>query len=133
MSGIIDAIERLHDLRHLEPASKEQIHEAEKRIGIKFDAEYKEYLVNYGAISSRELEMTGISTSKRMNVADVTLVERESNYNIPDDTYVVENIGIDGAMMLQSKDGEVFIIQPGTKPQKKYSSLSEFINDVIED
>ena len=89
--------------------------------------------MNYGAISSREIEMTGISTSKRLNVADVTLVERESNYNIPDDMYVVENIGIDGAMMLQSKDGEVFIIQPGTKPQKKYSSLSEFINDVIED
>ena len=41
--------------------------------------------------------------------------------------YVVENLGIDGILILQNERGEVFEISPNTKPKKIYNSLADYL------
>lgn len=132
MSRIIDAINKLNDVAGLVPATKAEIINAERELGLHFDDEYKEVLENFGAVMSDNIELIGISSSKRLDVVNVTKREKQLNLEISDNMYVIENIGVDGALMLQSVDGEIFITKPGLKPIKKFDSLSSFVESLIE-
>ena len=120
-------IEGLKNMRSLGRASEVQILQAENLIGIKFADEFKEYIKEYGAVSAYGLELLGVSKSKRLDAASVTLEERELNENFPNDMYVVENLGIDGVLILQNERGEVFEISPNAKPKKIYNSLADYL------
>ncbi|WP_462111448.1 SMI1/KNR4 family protein [Campylobacter concisus] len=124
---IIETIKGLKNMRSLGRASEAQILQAENLIGIKFADEFKEYIKEYGAVSAYGLELLGVSKSKRLDAASVTLEERELNENFPNDMYVVENLGIDGVLILQNERGEVFEISPNAKPKKIYNSLADYL------
>lgn len=124
---IIETIKGLKNMRSLGRASEVQILQAENLIGIKFADEFKEYIKEYGAVSAYGLELLGVSKSKRLDAASVTLEERELNENFPNDMYVVENLGIDGVLILQNERGEVFEISPNAKPKKIYNSLADYL------
>ena len=123
--NILEIIKSLKDVRSLGGANETQILEAESLIGLEFSDEFKEYVKEYGAVSAYGLELLGVSRSKRLDAASVTLEERELNENFPSDMYVVENLGIDGILILQNKKGEVFEISTNTKPKKIYNSLAD--------
>lgn len=125
--NIIEVIRNLNNLFHLTPASEDQIYSAEKELQLSFSEEYKAYLKEYGVISAKGIELTGITESKRLNVVDVTKQERELNSNLPYNMYVIENIAIDGIIILQSENGEIYSSTPGTEPRKLYNSLCEYI------
>lgn len=125
--NILEIVKNLKDLRSLGGANETQILEAESLVGIKFANEFKEYAKEYGAISAYGLELCGVCNSKRLDAARVTLEERELNKNLPNDMYVVENLGIDGILILQNERGEVFEISPNAKPKKISDSLAEYI------
>lgn len=124
---IIETIKGLKNMRSLGRASEAQILQAENLIGIKFADEFKEYAKEYGAISAYGLELCGVCNSKRLDAASFTLEERELNKNFPNDMYVIENLGIDGILILQNERGEVFEISPNTKPKKIYNSLADYL------
>ena len=124
---IEDIIEALKNLRHLDPATEDDVVRAEKRLGVQFADEYRAYVKKYGAISAKGVELTGVTTARRLNVADVTLSERERNSMFPEDMYVVENIAIDGILMLQNMAGEIFELIPHSEPVKKYDDLSGYL------
>ena len=69
---IVDIINKLPSLRHLAPATDEEIKISEAELGIKFASDYKEYLRNFGCISASCLELTGFCGSQRFNVVDIT-------------------------------------------------------------
>ena len=125
--NILEIIKSLKDVRSLGGANEAQILEAESLVGIKFANEFKEYAKEYGAISAYGLELCGVCNSKRLDAASVTLEERELNKNFPNDMYVVENLGIDGILILQNEKGEVFEISPNAKPKKIYNSLADYL------
>ncbi|WP_103641436.1 SMI1/KNR4 family protein [Campylobacter concisus] len=125
--NILEIIKSLKDVRSLGGANETQILEAESLIGLEFSDEFKEYVKEYGAVSAYGLELLGVSRSKRLDAASVTLEERELNENFPSDMYVVENLGIDGILILQNKKGEVFEISTNTKPKKIYNSLADYL------
>jgi hypothetical protein len=125
--NILEIIKSLKDVRSLGGANEAQILEAESLVGIKFANEFKEYAKEYGAISAYGLELCGVCNSKRLDAASVTLEERELNENFPNDMYVVENLGIDGILILQNEKGEVFEIFTNTKPKKIYNSLVDYL------
>ena len=125
--NILEIVKNLKDLRSLGGANETQILEAESLVGIKFADEFKEYAKEYGAISAYGLELCGVCHSKRLDAASVTLEDRELNKNFPNDMYVVENLGIDGILILQNERGEVFEISPNTKPKKIYNSLADYL------
>ena len=80
MNSIENVIDALQNLRYLAPASDMEILEAEKRLGIAFADEYKDYVKKYGVISAKGIELTGVTSTPRLNVADVTMAEKELNW-----------------------------------------------------
>lgn len=123
---INNIIERLDNLIYLKPATFEQINNAEKELGLQFSDEYKQYLSKYGVISANGIELTGIIQSARLNVVEVTKNERNLRV-IPSDMYVVENIGIEGIVLLQNNLGEIYELSENNSIKKIYNSLFEYI------
>lgn len=123
---INNIIERLDNLVYLKPATLEQINNAEKELGLQFSDEYKQYLSKYGVISAYGIELTGIIESPRLNVVEVTKNERDLRV-IPSDMYVVENVGIEGIVLLQNNLGEIYELSENNSIKKIYNSLFEYI------
>ena len=126
MEKIISTIEKLENLRYLEPATNEQIDIAQKQLGLHFSEEFRQYILWYGAISAKGVELTGITASPRLSVVEVTKSERELN-KIPNDLYVIENIAIEGILLLQSSSGEIYELSQNAKIQKKYNSICDYL------
>jgi hypothetical protein len=125
MNDIIAAISGLNGLVSLHGASKNAIAQAEQTLGLSFAADYKAYLEKYGLISARHIEITGLTESKRLNVADVTLTERQLN-QLPPEMYVVEDTGIEGILILQNGKGEVYEYQ-NRRVKKIFNSLADYL------
>lgn len=127
MSTIIDTIKKLPNLLPLKAASNIEIIDAELQLRVEFSSEYKDYLANFGAIIADGMELTGITKSEYRNVVYVTKQERELNINIPRTMYVIEKTGIDGVIIWQNTEGDIYQTQANTKPEKIANSLSEYI------
>jgi len=125
MNDIITTIKKLENLVSLRGASTDAIKAAEKKLNLSFAADYSAYLKEFGLISAKHIEITGITESKRLNVVDVTLTERQRN-NLPHDMYVIDNTGIEGILMLQNSKGEIFEFQNGTA-KKVYADLAGYL------
>ena len=126
MEKIISTIEKLENLRYLERANNEQIDIAQKQLGLHLSEELRQYIQRYGAISAKGVELTGITASPRLSVVEVTKSERELN-KIPNDLYVIENIAIEGILLLQSSSGEIYELSQNAKIQKKYNSICDYL------
>jgi hypothetical protein len=124
--NIVSTINGLENLVTLKGASKDEIKKAENSLELSFAEDYKTYLEKYALISARHIEITGLVESKRLNVVDVTLAERPRR-PLPPDMYVIDNTGIEGILVLQNRDGEIFESQDSGTIKKIYSSLSEYI------
>jgi len=107
-------------------ASAERIADAETELCLNFSPEYRDYLSSFGRVVLEGHELTGISKSKRLSVVNTTLICKESN-NVPDDFYVVEEAGIDGIVIWQNTNGEIFATQPGLEITKIKDSLLEYL------
>ncbi len=103
--------------------------ESEKELGLHFADDYKEYLRTFGAILADGVELTGIAKSKCRDVVAVTVQERTLNPDVPREYYVVENVGLDGIVIWQSKSGEVFKSSPHANPHKIADSLTEYLSN----
>lgn len=127
MKDIIQTINNLENMRFIKPASIEQIIEAEKELGVNFADDYIKYVKKYGVISAKGIELTGVTSYKRLSVVFITKKERNINPNIPANMYVIENTAIDGLITLQDETGKVYTITPNETPKLSYNSLSEYI------
>ena len=59
---------------------------------------------------------------------DVTKEEREKMPDVPQSWYVIEQAHIDGIVIWQSGDGDIYQTIPGYNPQKIADSLAEYID-----
>jgi len=108
MKTIIEQIEQQFRLFHAAGCSVEQVMEAEEQLGLRFADEYRNYIMKYGAISFDSHEFTGLNVDSYINVTDVTLQERELRDKLPADCYVVQQVGIEGLVILQHQSGAVY-------------------------
>lgn len=60
------------------------------------------------AINGCGIELTGVTTSRRLNVVAVTKRNRAMNGNIPPHMYVIEDMAIDGLLILQDVTRNIF-------------------------
>lgn len=127
MSSMREVISRLENMRFIKPASQDEIAAAEKELGLHFAEDYRDYVYNYGVISARGVELTGVTSFPRLSVVNVTKDEREMNPNIPADMYVIENVAIDGILALQDESGKVYTIAPNEAPKYYCASLEEYL------
>lgn len=127
MSAITEAMKTLPYFYSSSGANDERIADAEKRLGVTFSRDYREYVAAFGNVSVNGHELTGITDSARLDVVSVTFDERVRNAGIPADLYVIEQTGIDRIVVWQDTRGAIYQTIPGGKPQKIYDTLSEYI------
>lgn len=127
MTEIIKVIDNLENLLPLKKATTEAVENAEKELGLSLAEEYKEYLLNYGAIMADDIELTGIAKSKNRDVVQVTRREWEANEKIPHNLYVVENVGIEGIIIWQDETGKIYESSPNHEAKKIAESLAKYI------
>ena len=127
--NIIETINNLEKLLFLSPATDEEVKAAERDLGVKFADEYIEYVKTFGVITAKGIELTGITISDRLSVVAATVREKDLNKNILDNMYVVENVAIDGIIILQDETGTIYSATPGKYPEKIFGSLSEYIKN----
>ncbi len=123
---IIELLKEKDDTFFGKGTSENEIEKAEKKLGLKFNSEYKEYLTEFGTALYDGHELTGLSRSKRINVVDVTLEERKEDF--PKDIYVIEQTGMEGIIIWQSTSGEIYYSTPSGELNKYCDSLSEYVN-----
>lgn len=124
---IIQAISGLDHLYVLLPASPESVAEAEHYLGLQFAPDYKAYVQRFGAISACGIELTGVTTSCRLNVVSVTKKNRVMNSSIPPDMYVIEDMAIDGLLILQDATGAVYSAPSHGVPRKAFNCLADYV------
>ena len=104
----------------------ETIKDAEEKLGLKFAKEYADYLQNYGVASFFGHELTGLCSSARLNVVDVTIEERQYNQEVSTQLYVVGETNFDNVVVWQDATGTVYKTAPGEKAEKVGGSLAEY-------
>lgn len=127
MSGFIEKLKGQPNFSRLGNVSKDKIVMAEQQLGLNFSQEFFDYIAECGIASITGHEFTGICTSERLNVVDVTRIEKHNNSQVPNDFYVVEQTNIDGIVIWQNDSGAVFQTKPGLLPIMICDSLEEYI------
>jgi len=122
-------VEQKEGFESTTPASEESIAEAEKKLGLFFSQEYKEYLLKYGAVSYHGHIFTGISPFPGIDVVAVTVEARQNNPQVPLSYYVIEEAHIDGLIIWQDASGTVYRTVPGHAPMKMCRSLVDYIGE----
>lgn len=124
---IIDTLNKLQNIATGIRATDDQIECAEEELGLKFAPEYIRYVKRFGVFSASNIELTGITDIDRLNVVSATKRELILNPKIPNDMYVIENLAIDGFVVLQDALGVIYYISPCYEPKKMFESLEEYI------
>lgn len=130
MSNVFDEINKKYKMFKTKPVNEDAIKEAETKLGRVFSDEYKKYLMQFGAISFSSTELTGLNIDKYANVVDVTLKEIELNENFPKDCIVLENVGVEGVLILINSKGHVFEWQ-NNSAKKIYDSMAEYLRSKL--
>jgi hypothetical protein len=127
MSAIINTLKSFDDFLSSTPASNTEILKAENALSVSFAQEYKDYLAAFGSAEAKGHELTGLIKSDRLNVVSVTNREWDLNPQVPQNLYVVENPAIDGIIIWQNADGEIFQSSPNSAPKVIASSLASYL------
>jgi len=128
MSGIVAKMNSYDDIIAGSGVDDKAISKAETELGIKFAEEYVEYLQHFGIAAVNGHELTGLGSSKRVDVLDVTLSKRGIMGDQMNDYYVIEELNIDGIIVWQSENGEIIVSTEDGNTQKAFSSLCEYIS-----
>lgn len=128
MSEIIDVVKALPKLACVGKTADSAIADAERQLQLSFATEYKEYLAEFGAISAKRLELTGIIGVEYCNVVYATQQARELNPKVPCSMYVVENTCVDGIIIWQDASGSIYQSTPSTEPKQIAVSLADYIS-----
>ena len=108
-------------------ATDTEIAEAEKHLSISFSRKYKHYLSSVGFAIYEGHEITGICKAKRLNVVDVTIMERDHAENIPANWYVIEQLHIDGIVIKHSQGKYIRLLQISNQRRYVILSLNMFV------
>jgi len=126
------SVDSLPNFRALKGASKAEIAQAEKSLGVKFSKEFKTLVEKHGSFSVNGHEILGVDPAHpRLDTVKVTKEERETFPKTAlKDAYVVEDAGIENIKVWQKTDGTIHQTCPdGTYPNGKIAdSLTEWVN-----
>lgn len=127
MEKLIQLIRFAPGFASLSSATEAQVQEAEKHLQLTFSDEYHAYLMAFGAATFHGREWTGICESQRLHVVPVTLHARKTIRILPPDAYVVEELLVDHAVVIQQGDGTVWLYAEDAAPQKVAPLLSHYV------
>lgn len=106
--------------------SEGDIRRAEKLLRLKFPNEYREYMLEFGSITFKGVELTGLNITGHLNVVNATLQERKFNPDFPKNIFIIENLGIDSIFIVGDEKGSIYKLQYD-KMIKISSSFTEYL------
>ena len=131
MKELLEEINKKFKIYHGNGVSNDEIDNAEKELALSFSEEYKEYLREIGCMSFASHEFTGLGFSGYLNVVEATKSERNLDDRFPKNCILIENVGIDGLLILHDKTGAVYSYVNGNKA-KISNSLFDFLKSLHE-
>lgn len=124
---IIELIKSLPDYIGSNGRNDADISRAEQQLNTHFSPEYTQYLQQIGLAAFDGRELTGLCKDERLNVVDVTLEERARNQSVPATWYVVEQANIDGIVVWQAPNSNIYQTSPNVPYKKICNSLSDYL------
>jgi hypothetical protein len=121
-----DDLKEREGFMSLTRADEAQVALAEKELSLKFAKDYRSYVMMMGAAIFDGHELTGVCSSDRLNVVSVTIEERKFASELPADCYVLEQTHIDGIVIWQDINGNIYRTIPGRKAEKIAGSIAEY-------
>lgn len=107
--------------------SSEEIEKAQKDLGLAFADDYRSYVQECGTASYEGHELTGISKDINLDVVRVTASNLRKNPKIKMPLYVIEETHIDGIVIWQGSDKNIYRTGMGTGPVKIAENLAEYV------
>lgn len=130
MNDIINVINSKNGVIHGKETNENEIKQAESELGLRFADDYRKYIKQFGCMVIGSREITGISQQENFNVVSITTSQKCYYKGISENLYVIELLNIDGIVIWQSSDGEVYQTYPNSNPEKIANSLSEYIQSI---
>lgn len=128
MSGIVEIMKNLTDYNGSNGRTEEDIINYENSLNLNFAKDYRQYIKEIGLACFEGHELTGITDSARLNVVAVTIAQKGINKGIPSSWYVIEETTIDGIVIWQSSEGEIYQTAPCCVSKKIADSLISYIS-----
>ena len=119
-------------MERYKPASEIDISDAEIQLCLRFSDEYKLYLKEFGEVSARGMELTGIIDADYINVVSSTKEKRNMYPQVPPSFYVVEDTTVDGVIIWQDEKGYIYRTTPNSEPLKIADSLAMYLTKRFE-
>lgn len=95
-----------------------------------FPEEYKQYLLNFGAVRFNGVEICGLNLKGYLNVVEATEREKSINPLFPKKMFVIEDLGIDAKLIISDEKGYIYLLQRDTK-RLLCTSFSDYIEKCI--
>lgn len=115
MKSTIEKISKEYKVFQGRGVSADEVKNAEARLGVQFPDQYKQFLQECGIMSFGSHELLGLGVSGYLNVVETTETERTIGHGIPAGCFVIENVGVDGVLIVMDSSGNVYSIQGETK------------------
>lgn len=129
--ALFDSLKQLKDFSCVGNPEHAQIVEAEEALNLKFAPEYTAIIGEFGAVSFYGHHFTGISPFPGNDVVRVTKEQRAYNPQVPKDYYVIEEALIDGIVIWQDCNGNIYQTQPNQEPFLISKSLNTYISKLV--
>ena len=128
MSDIIERLKAHSEALYTGKGSTvDNVAKAEKTLGVRFAADYRRCLLEYGVIAYDGHELTGISDTPRLDVVEATRRQRGYNPGISTDWYTIEEANIDGITIWQDAKGVIFGTVMNGEPIKLADNLPQYL------
>lgn len=132
MKTVIEQLSKQYKLYHVTPATEQQIKEAEEKLGLTFSEDYKTYLSIFGALSFGAHEFTGLNVESYINVVDITSKEKLIRESFPSQAYVIQSLGIEGMIIVQTEQGEILQLDENNRVSHISDSFEQYLTGFIQ-
>lgn len=127
MKSIIKIIKNQEFLYHLSGTTEQEISDVEKKLGVKFADDYKDYVKEFGIASFNGHELSGICDFERLNVLNLTLKHKDNIFVEKNHLYVIEEFNNGETTIYQNEDGHIFSVYRDGNLEKIANSLEKYI------
>ncbi|WP_297248292.1 SMI1/KNR4 family protein [uncultured Brachyspira sp.] len=105
----------------------DDIKDLETKLNLKLDNSMYVYLKDICLFSYKDKEFFGLGVKGYRNILNTTLEERELNDSFPKDCLVLQNVGVDGLLVLVNTKGQVIEWTPSGHNKIISNNLEDFL------
>lgn len=110
--------------------SEKEIQQAEEKLGMMFPKTYRDIIKEFGSVEVDSEEIFGLGVEGYLNVVETTLKEREVSQGKLNGYIVLQNIGMEGILIVVDEQDRVFEYQLG-EFRNLLSTTAEYIKSLL--